>query len=117
MAFPPMTPSGGHLGGWMRDRPCKRLGYWGIENSLHWVLDMVFREEVSRIRKDNGPQNFAVLHHIALNLLKQEKTARRSIRGNDSRPPGMRTTSSKSSPPNLAIVLANAPIVDREDCL
>lgn len=49
--------------------------HWGIENSLHWVLDIAFREDDSRIRKGNGPQNFAVLRHIALNLLKQEQTA------------------------------------------
>ncbi|MEZ4711192.1 MAG: ISAs1 family transposase [Caldilineaceae bacterium] len=45
--------------------------HWRIENSLHWVLDIAFREDESRIRKGNGPQNFAVLRHIALNLLKQ----------------------------------------------
>ena len=45
--------------------------HWGIENALHWVLDIAFREDESRIRKGNGPQNFAVLRHIALNLLKQ----------------------------------------------
>ncbi len=35
--------------------------HWGIENSLHWVLDVAFREDDCRIRKDNAPQNFAVL--------------------------------------------------------
>lgn len=49
--------------------------HWGIENSLHWILDIAFREDDSRIRKGNAPQNFAILRHIALNLLKQEKTA------------------------------------------
>jgi len=54
--------------------------YWGIENKLHWVLDLAFREDESRVRKGNGPQNFAVLRHIALNLLKREDTAKISIR-------------------------------------
>jgi predicted transposase YbfD/YdcC len=54
--------------------------YWGIENKLHWVLDLAFREDDSRVRKGNGPQNFAVLRHIALNLLRREDTAKISIR-------------------------------------
>ncbi len=54
--------------------------YWGIENKLHWVLDLAFREDESRVRKGNGPQNFAVLRHIALNLLKRDDTAKISIR-------------------------------------
>jgi predicted transposase YbfD/YdcC len=55
-------------------------GHWGIENGLHWVLDIAFREDESRIRKDHAPANFAVLRHMALNLLKQENTGRRSIK-------------------------------------
>jgi len=51
-------------------------GHWGIENVVHWILDIAFREDESRIRKENGAQNFAILRHIALNLLKQEKTAK-----------------------------------------
>lgn len=49
--------------------------HWGIENSLHWVLDIAFREDECRVRKDHSAQNLATLRHIALNLLKQEKTA------------------------------------------
>lgn len=47
--------------------------HWGIENSLHWVLDMSFREDESRIRTDYAPQNMATLRHIALNLIKLDK--------------------------------------------
>jgi predicted transposase YbfD/YdcC len=47
-------------------------GHWGIENSLHWVLDVTFREDDSRLRTGYGAQNFAVIRHIALNLLKRE---------------------------------------------
>lgn len=54
--------------------------HWGVENGLHWVLDVAFREDDSRIRKNNGPQNFAVLRHIALNLLKQETTTKLGIK-------------------------------------
>ena len=54
--------------------------HWGIENSLHWVLDVAFREDDSRIRKDNAPQNFAVLRQIAVNLLGKEKRVKRGIK-------------------------------------
>jgi len=54
--------------------------HWGIENSLHWVLDIAFDEDHQRVRKDNGPANFAVLRHIALNLLRQEKTVKAGIK-------------------------------------
>jgi predicted transposase YbfD/YdcC len=55
--------------------------HWGIENQLHWVLDIAFDEDRCRVRKDHGPENFAVLRHIALNLLKQEKTCKRGTQG------------------------------------
>ena len=51
-------------------------GHWGIENKVHWVLDIAFREDECRVRKGNGAQNLAVLRHIALNLLKKEQTAK-----------------------------------------
>jgi predicted transposase YbfD/YdcC len=48
-------------------------GHWSIENQCHWVLDIAFREDESRIRTDHGPENFGLLRKIALNLLKREK--------------------------------------------
>jgi predicted transposase YbfD/YdcC len=55
-------------------------GHWSIENSLHWVLDIAFREDESRIRKDHGPENMATLRHIALNLLKHDKSIKVGIK-------------------------------------
>ena len=59
----------------------KRSGpHWEIENCVHWVLDVAFREDDCRVRKGNGPQNFALLRHIALNLLRHEKSAKCGIK-------------------------------------
>jgi predicted transposase YbfD/YdcC len=54
--------------------------HWTIENELHWVLDVAMNEDRSRVRKDQSPENLAIPRHIALNLLKQEKTAKGGIR-------------------------------------
>jgi predicted transposase YbfD/YdcC len=54
--------------------------HWQIENSLHWVLDVSFDEDRCRIRKDHGPENMAILRHIAINLLKHEKTAKIGVK-------------------------------------
>jgi predicted transposase YbfD/YdcC len=54
--------------------------HWGIENSLHWVLDIAFREDDCRTRKDNGPENLATLRHIAYNLLKRDQTTKAGIK-------------------------------------
>ena len=47
-------------------------GHWGIENSLHWVLDVVFEEDSSRVRKDHGPENLGLLRRMAISMLKAE---------------------------------------------
>lgn len=54
--------------------------HWGIENSLHWVLDVALREDDCRIRKDNAPQNFAILRHIAVNAVGKEKSQKLGIK-------------------------------------
>jgi predicted transposase YbfD/YdcC len=54
-------------------------GHWSIENSLHWCLDVAFREDESRIRADHGPENVALLRKIAMNLAKSERTCKRGI--------------------------------------
>ena len=54
--------------------------HWGIENQLHWVLDMSFGEDQSRIRKDNAPTNVAIIRHAALNMIRQAKKKRMTIK-------------------------------------
>ena len=54
--------------------------HWGIENSLHWVLDVTFNEDQCRVRTQNAAQNFAILRHIALNTLKRDTKHKDSIR-------------------------------------
>jgi hypothetical protein len=49
--------------------------HWGIENCVHWVLDIAFRDDDSRVRKCHGTENLAILRRLALNLLRQETTA------------------------------------------
>lgn len=55
-------------------------GHWGIENSLHWVLDMTFREDESRIRRGEAAHNFALLRRMALNLLKREPSLKKGVK-------------------------------------
>jgi len=55
-------------------------GHWQIENSLHWVLDVAFREDGCRTRTGHAPENLATLRHIAVNLLKQERSCKLGIK-------------------------------------
>jgi len=54
--------------------------HWQIENNLHWILDVTFSEDNSRIRRDNSPENFSLLRRLAVNLLKQETTFKGSFK-------------------------------------
>lgn len=54
--------------------------HWQIENAFHWVLDIAFREDESRVRKDHAPLNLALLRRLALNLLKRESTLKVGIK-------------------------------------
>jgi predicted transposase YbfD/YdcC len=56
-------------------------GHWGVENKLHWVLDVQMREDQSRARAGYAAENLATLRRLALNLLKREKTKKRGIKG------------------------------------
>jgi predicted transposase YbfD/YdcC len=54
--------------------------HWGIENSEHWVLDVVFQEDQCRARLDNAAENFALLRRLAMNLIRSEGTKHASLR-------------------------------------
>jgi len=54
--------------------------HWGVENSLHWVLDVAFREDESRVRIGNAPENLALVRKITHNLLQQEKSLKRGVK-------------------------------------
>lgn len=75
-------------------------GHWGIENRLHWVLDMVFGEDQSRLRKGHGAANMALVRHFAINHLRKadepERQPREGLRRNTRKPPAPRPTSLKA---------------------
>jgi len=54
--------------------------HWGIENQLHWVLDVTFNEDACRVRKDHAPENFSTMRKMALSMLRQEKTLKNSLK-------------------------------------
>jgi predicted transposase YbfD/YdcC len=54
-------------------------GHWGIENTLHWTLDMVFDEDRNRTRKDHGPENSALLRRLAISILKNDTSLKTSL--------------------------------------
>ncbi len=54
--------------------------HWGIENSLHWLLDVAFREDESRVRVGHAVENLALVRRLAVHLLKQERTAKVGIK-------------------------------------
>ncbi len=54
--------------------------HWGIENRVHWVMDVVFREDDCRVRKGHGAENLSVLRHLAINLIRSEKSNTYSIK-------------------------------------
>ena len=54
-------------------------GHWGIENNLHWQLDVSFREDECRVSRDHAPANLSVIRRFALGLLKRDKSCRKGI--------------------------------------
>lgn len=74
-------------------------GHWGIENQLHWVLDVVFDEDQSRLRKGHGARNMAVVRHFAINLVRHAdeglRPPRSGLRRKTNKPPAPRLTSIK----------------------
>ena len=70
----------------LKARHSKRIaesirGHWGIENRLHWCLDVSFREDDCRIRLGHGAENYSRLRRLALNLLKRDKTRKVGLKG------------------------------------
>ncbi len=68
----------------LEDKPEKVIAnirsHWAIENSLHWVLDMSFNQDYSRIRKENAPYAMAIINHVAINLIQLAKPKKQSIK-------------------------------------
>ena len=54
--------------------------HWSIENQLHWVLDVSFNEDASRVRANHGPENLSVARRMALNILRQDTSSKSSVK-------------------------------------
>ena len=54
--------------------------HWSIENQLHWVLDISFNEDLSRVRRGNVAENMSVLRHLVLNLLREETSFKKGLK-------------------------------------
>jgi predicted transposase YbfD/YdcC len=54
--------------------------HWQVENTLHWTLEVTFNEDASRIRKKSSPENYAMIRHIALNILRGYKSIKASVK-------------------------------------
>jgi predicted transposase YbfD/YdcC len=67
-----LPPDAAHLADTIRS-------HWGIENRLHWVLDVAFQEDASSVRLGHAPENLASIRHLALNLIRQERSSKGSI--------------------------------------
>jgi len=73
-----------------RDAEAEPMGqiireHWGIENSLHWVLDMVFNDDRSRVRVGHAAENLPLLRRLAMNLVRQEQSRKTSLRNRRNR--------------------------------
>ena len=71
-------------------------GHWGIENRLHWMLDVVFHDDLARLRSGHGPTNMAIVKHTAMNLLTQAKSIT-SLKNRRKKAGGTETIWKKSS--------------------
>ena len=90
--------------------------HWAVENSLHWVMDMIFRDDECRVRTDHAPANFATIKHMAHNLIRRA-TARTPCASSAKSPHGTTTSSQASSPhdpspDSPAVMIASASQVE-----
>jgi predicted transposase YbfD/YdcC len=56
-------------------------GHWGVENTCHWVMDVIFKEDESRARTGHAAQNLGTTRGLAMNLIRRESTNKRGIKG------------------------------------